>query len=207
MFRPPFIVLIVGACLLFSGLLNAEEIEFKHSKTAKTLLEKYHMAVNKEKDSAAKQIQAIEAKRDFRLAELRDILANELKKVQVEETKNGKLDAAVEIRSAVESLTSKLPKNQSAPTKQLDVAKLRQLLCDSVWHNEKGNRPDSVFQLNADGTITASWHKEASIWTVLPDGTVQMILMQNRAVTQMVLDPSLRTANGKKGKLTFRRLK
>jgi hypothetical protein len=49
-------------------------------------------------------------------------------------------------------------------------------------------RNAGLIRFNGDGTVTASWHGDATLWSVLPNGEVKLIHTKNRAVRTIVFN-------------------
>jgi len=197
-YKPNLIVNIAVVLVLQLGLSisSAQDIEFKHSKQAKAAFIKYRAASLKLAAESKKAAGEIRDTTASNRAKLDKIFVAELEKIQKEETTSGKLDAALEVRTAIESFTK--PFKTPLTPEQLRVA-----MSGSIWQFSSGNS----FRLNADGTITTSWHKEPSMWAVLPDNRIQMIVtLKSRDVVTMTVDAKLKTATRNTG-TTIRRLK
>jgi len=197
-YKPILIVHIAVVLVLQLGLSvsSAQDIEFKQSKQAKAAFIKYRAACLKlaaESRKAASEINDLAASSR---AKLNKIFVAELEKIQEEETTSGKLDAALEVRTAIESFSKPLKKS-------LSPEQMRESITGTVWQYVKGH----YFRFNDDGTITTSWHKDPCMWAVLPNGQIQMIVRhKSREPFTMSLDGNLKSGTLNNG-ATIRRLK
>lgn len=111
----------------------------------------------------------------------------ELEKEKDTETKAEVLEAVVEGNEAIASLNA-------PPPESVTPVDIRSRLVGTTWI--EGDKASLWFRFNADGTVTASWHKLPSMWAVLPDGTVQMIFTKTRVVKRMRVDATLSSGTG-----------
>ena len=198
------IIVVVLLLLHFASLGTTQEVPvFQQNPDAQRLAELYEKAASREREMAAAKIAEIEMSLADSLKELKDTLISELKKLQDKETKAGNLDAAVEVRDAVKNL-----ENEPNIEKELTSMEVRENLVGSVWEfgpTEAVPSPKNWVRLNADGTVTAGWHEQPSMWAVLPNSSVQMIFQLGRDVHVMKLNADLTLAQFENGSVYRRR--
>jgi len=196
-------IMIALFVLLFSLSAIGDDLEFKHSGKAKVLGGQYATEVAKAEQLQATQLEKLNDDTEAKRQQLLATLIFDLKIIQGEETKVGNLDAALEIREKIEILTSPT----APPAAKITPMQLREKLSNTTWLHEAGKAANNQFRFNDDGTVTAGWHTKFGMWAVLPDLTVQAMVMDNRSLTRIVMDPSLKAAKTVSGKWTFRRVK
>jgi hypothetical protein len=193
-------IVLTSSAVLWAAFAFGQTREFTHSKKARLLYFQYDAAMTREQEKFGREQDDLQSKYDKAFQELRETLVAELQKVQDVETKEGHLDAALEIREAITAL-------KSGHTDKLTPADIRSKLVGTVWvHNAETNKGDAYFRFNADGTISTSWHELPSMWSVLPDGTVQMMFTQNRKIRTMRVDATFKSGRGG-GSWIYRRIK
>ena len=178
------------ATFVSNSCLSQDVPKFQHSPDAHVLAEQYAQAVVVERERTTAMITEIEASLDNKLKELRDTLVSELSKLQDSETKAGKLDTAVEIRDAIREILR-------AKRRPITPMELRAKLSDSVWNlgpSPSVSLRNNWIRLNSDGTVTTGWHKEPSMWAILPDGSLQMICTGNRSIIRWTINDELNLA-------------
>ncbi|PHS12471.1 MAG: hypothetical protein COA78_08340 [Blastopirellula sp.] len=182
--------LLLACCLplLASAICLAQSPQFKHSPKAKNLAIEYNAKIKKQAESLKKELDAIQVKFELQENKRRRILLSELKKIKLEETKAGNLDAAVEVEEAIK----KIEQPASLPQEDLLGTQVRSQLVGSVWKNAK----NATVTFNDNGTVTNSYHKRETLWAVRRDGTLVMMWSDtfSREVDRFRLSKTFREA-------------
>lgn len=109
----------------------------------------------------------LKGRRDTKIAEINQIYANELKKLQKLALKSGSLEVANTIEQEIAAvmqnpLKERIPTNEKSSPKESDVAMKRRIL-GSHWKNT--SRGWVIF-FREDGKITKSWGRLTPDWTI-----------------------------------------
>lgn len=159
--------LVFAACavvvLAASGDARVDDAKYK-SASAKKAAEAFHKDVAKFEDKYRKGLE--QARADYLKA---------LAEARKEAIKANDLEEAEQLVIAVKAL------DDAAAAKK--VATVRQRVSGSVW---AWDGKDTFLTLHADGTVTLSWHKDATgNWYANPDGTVAWWCTKHSFITIM----------------------